>query len=426
MARLSQLSVELHCEILEHALHYSRFPRDCYGWLENVRFKFWIGEPRTPSSFPFNAALTCSLWRDILAGIPECWTRIVFDVTADPSPILNAFEWSKSLSGIKLLVFTSATDHAEISKYRELNRVMAIVDALEPHIHRFASIVFDVMYESSLPSSLFFFSQSAPNLYELKLKFRVAQVEVENDGYDILAFRIPDPHLAASFPSLQRISMDGRAFMELCSFDGADEWFKNLKTSQNLCLCIANFRFIEEDDDYYISVREFASCISKIQTLSDLHFQNLSVEYPYEHDYGSAFRDAEFFHDLEVDTLHFDGVSKDFLSEFFACAPAFGERTIFSRCAIPRISQPFYCLNLKLDNVIADKEISKNGTWESSLHRVLVGWAGEDLTIRSCPSFDDDLIQWLYNEVDYTPFLMLPLDSFDTDSTVYHTTERNH
>ncbi|KAF8808685.1 hypothetical protein BYT27DRAFT_7188653, partial [Phlegmacium glaucopus] len=316
MARLSQLSVELHCEILKHALHYSRRPRHCYGLPQKVPPDMeWIEEPRTPSSFPFNAALTCTLWRDILARIPECWTRIV--------PIINAFEWSKSLTGIELLISEDQSHY---------------------HIRRCSSIIFDVMYESSLPPSLFFFSQSAPNL-----------PEIENDGYDIFAFRIPDPHLATSFPSLRWISMDGRAFM--------DDWFKNLETGQKLSLCIANFRFIEEDDDYYIS----------IQNLSDLHFQNLSV----------AFRESEYFHELDLDNFHFD--------DFFACATCSGDTTIFSRCAIPRISQPFYY-----------KEIGESGTWESSLHH----------------------LTWLYNEVDYTPFLMLPPKSFHNDSIVYHTPYR--
>ncbi|KAF8801656.1 hypothetical protein BYT27DRAFT_7261778 [Phlegmacium glaucopus] len=269
-----------------------------------------------------------------------------------------------SLTGIELLVFTSATDHAEISEDRERNRVMAIVDALESHYHirRCSSIIFDVMYESSFPPSLFFFSQSAPNLRELKLKFRVAQAEIENNSYDILPFRISDPRLATSFPSLHSISMDGRAFMGLCSFNGADEWFKNLETGQNLSLCIAKFRFNEEDG---ISVWDFASCISKIHSLRNLHFQKLSVAYSYSHepDHGKACRNY-----LKLSHFHFDNVSKDFLSEFFACATCYGKRTIFSRCAIPRISQPFCCLDLELNNIIADKEISENSTWESSLH----------------------------------------------------------
>jgi hypothetical protein len=38
----------------------------------------WIElDPRSKSIFPFNAASVCKLWHDILAGIPECWTRVV-------------------------------------------------------------------------------------------------------------------------------------------------------------------------------------------------------------------------------------------------------------------------------------------------------------------------------------------------------------
>ncbi|KDR66987.1 hypothetical protein GALMADRAFT_147433 [Galerina marginata CBS 339.88] len=425
MARLAQLSVELHNEILRHALHYSRRPSQ-YSTPREPRME-WIDKPRDRAGFPFNAALTYSLWRDILACIPECWTRLVFDVTTDPTPILSAFKWSNSLPEISVLVFTSATKSAQVDKDLEKKRVEAIVNGLQPHIPRSSSIVVDVMHETSLPSSLIFFAQDAPDLIELTLKFCEAEREVNDEIYRsrIKAFQVPDPKLATSFPRLLRVKMYGLGLLELCMFDGAHEWLKELKTYQYLDLHLAHFRFLDEFQyDDCITVAEFAESLSSLRHLRYLHLQDIGLECTFPPIPELAFLGSDFLHELDLLELHFEDVSRDFLSEFFENATCYGRQTTFTRCAIPRISQAVYCSTLDLDSIIADEEINEDGSRENSFHRVLVGWSGLDLTIRSCPSFNDDLLQWLGREVEYTPFRLLSEEPFKAEPIVYFTSSR--
>ncbi|KDR65917.1 hypothetical protein GALMADRAFT_1214409 [Galerina marginata CBS 339.88] len=372
MAGLGQLSVELHTEILRHALLYSRRP---------TRFSTplrpsleWIDDPRDRGGFPFNVALTCSFWRDILACIPECWTRLVFDVTADPFPILSAFTWTNSLQDIEVFIVTSAMESVEVEKALEKERVKSVVDALQPHIHRCSSIVVDVMHEASLPSSLIFFTQNAPCLHTLTLKFREKERECNDEIYRhrINAFRIPDPKLATSFPRLHHVTMYGEGFFELCMFDRADEWLKELKTSQDLHLHLARFRFLHDlEVDDYITVADLTLSLSKLRHLQSLHLQDVRLEYtdpPYPE---MAFVTSGLLHELDLSDLHFEDVSRDFLSEFFTTAPCYGERTTFTRCAIPRISQPIYGCILTLDSIIPDEIINEDGFREQRPDRLL-------------------------------------------------------
>ncbi|KDR76859.1 hypothetical protein GALMADRAFT_139724 [Galerina marginata CBS 339.88] len=136
--------------------------------------RYWTGtDSRSPYLFPFNVAKVCTKWRDILSQFPVCWTRIVFDVATDPTPLLEAFSWSKDLEGLEVVVFTSAKhskDTDKETKARENQRVAAIARAFRPHAHQCKSISFDVVYESSLPPPSIFFLREAPALEELTLE----------------------------------------------------------------------------------------------------------------------------------------------------------------------------------------------------------------------------------------------------------------
>ena len=97
---LMHLPFELHTSILKFLLSLSRQPVENL-WYSPLGFTpidsdpvswVWIEcDLRTESLFPFNAASVWKLWHNILVGIPECWTRVVFDVASDPVPFLDAF-----------------------------------------------------------------------------------------------------------------------------------------------------------------------------------------------------------------------------------------------------------------------------------------------------------------------------------------------
>ena len=175
---LMHLPIELHTSILIFLLSLSRqsassdsramaFSLDFTPPLDDdpVIWEWIERDPRSESLFPFNAASVCKLWHDILAGMPECWTRVVFDVVSDPGPFLDAFSWSRNLEKIEVAIFNSSDYAEDVDEAVENKRILAITRALQPHVHRCRSISFDIIYSSSLPPPNIFFLRGAPNLY---------------------------------------------------------------------------------------------------------------------------------------------------------------------------------------------------------------------------------------------------------------------
>ncbi|KAF8962401.1 hypothetical protein BDZ97DRAFT_1920478 [Flammula alnicola] len=145
MAHIEDLAVELMFLVFKHIYSYRRDIQDL----------------RHPATFPFNVVWVCQSWRQMLMGSPEYWTHIAFDVSNDPTPLLDAFAWSTDLK-ISVLVFTTANDLTDEGKMQENCRVASIVTHLQPHIERCTSIVFDITFASSLPSSTIFSHEKCP------------------------------------------------------------------------------------------------------------------------------------------------------------------------------------------------------------------------------------------------------------------------
>lgn len=161
---INDLAIELQTSILKHLLFLSRIPRpltfaekldlnvesgaDTSLSLPPVEFEWTEKDVRSSSLFPFNVASASKLWCDILALIPECWTRVLFDVAKDPTPSLDVFLWSDNLENIEVFVFNS-DDTRVVDKMRESIYVSTIAKALYPHIRRCKSIIFDVTCSKS-------------------------------------------------------------------------------------------------------------------------------------------------------------------------------------------------------------------------------------------------------------------------------------
>ena len=101
--------------------------------------------------FPLNVATVCTLWQKILKSAPRYWQRIVIDVAADPAPFLDTLDLFEDKFGtpLDLIVFSS---NPSIDKHLEYSRVHLVFDHLEPAIERYATITFQLVYESALPS----------------------------------------------------------------------------------------------------------------------------------------------------------------------------------------------------------------------------------------------------------------------------------
>ncbi|PPQ97861.1 hypothetical protein CVT26_013030 [Gymnopilus dilepis] len=209
-ASIYSLPVELHTIILKllyssrqsiRKPERSRSSLDSYIPIEN--------EAHDPSLFPYNVATAWKVWRNILTGIPECWSRIVFDVARNPELFLEAFAWAKDAIGIQVVVFNSSQIE-DMTSAEELRHMWPIFRAVMPHVPRCKSIVYNTLYSSSLPPPTMFLLQEAPHLEELSLECIIDNIDL-NKVQPVTRKRL----LCASFPKLSTLSLTGFWFFYL-------------------------------------------------------------------------------------------------------------------------------------------------------------------------------------------------------------------
>ena len=351
----------------------------------------WIErDPRSESLFPFNAASVCKLWHNILAGIPECWTRVVFDLASDPGPFLSAFSWSRSLEKIDVAIFNSSEYAEEVDEVLENERISAIAQALQIHVHRCRSIVIDTIYSSSIPSPNIFFLRDAPYLYTLRLEYRI-------DNFDASTHPSPptlreeQPTFATSFPGLRRLSIPAFWLIDMALFASDPEWL-NQRFPPYMHITIAKFEF-PKNGSY--SLRNLLSCLCLLKELNSISLRELTLSYEYSgHNLNSPDRSSIAYTISCFAEIHFKSTSKDFIALLYSVANVLtNELLIFEDCEIPNISHLQNARNLRLENIADDQGLS--------LRNILASWEGSNLTIHSCPSFDDTLLSWLRSEGEY-------------------------
>ncbi|KAF8878598.1 hypothetical protein CPB84DRAFT_1794067 [Gymnopilus junonius] len=408
--------VEMHTHVLQTLVAACRRPYCPAFWPPSRRHTpppAWVWSEhdlRKESLFPFNAVRVCTLWRDILAQIMDCWDRVVFDLSKDPTPLLDAFEWSrKGPLGAKVedgqlevLIYSPSREvESAVEKELERKRVQVISKALQPHVHRCKSITFDVTYASSLPPTSMFFLRDAPHLGTLSLTFRIDDfvdadiMEIHDEGrlYD-------DIQLATSFPKLSEVTLTGRGFMDLAraarAHDPNSEWFRNANFGNSHChLFISHFEFTR-DGPY--SFFNFVSYISQLsRQLFSVHLRDLSLAYEYTAD--TYILPPHYVLPKVTGNIYFISLSDGFLENFYAITDVSPTSWItFDNCTIPENVQPVSESQLRLRNMVEKETDADEDGVSLSLRRILSVWSGYELSIETSSAFNDALLRWMTQE----------------------------
>ncbi|KAF8958601.1 hypothetical protein BDZ97DRAFT_1923496 [Flammula alnicola] len=347
--------------------------------------------------------------------------RLVFDVAADPTPLLDAFSWSQKWHPdvwIDVLVFTSSSGHQEINKMTERRRVLAVARALQPHVHRCKFIVFDITFSSSLPDPTGFFLRDTERLEELTLQCRIDDIDPEKDFCTTTGPLCYAWHL----PKLNKISMTAFWFMYLMRHGSTAKWLENLTstlTSTNfgeISLHISCFKF---PNTGHYTLPTFARYLSHMNSKTTIYFQDISLGYSYK-DLGPAIKTCCR---ILAEDFHFTSVSEDFIAHFYDIALVSPTRATFTHCAIPKISQVQGMRTLRLNGIIENDDAAmSDGT---SLRNILGVWehgkCGTEIFVRSCPSFNDSLLAWLSSksgkaEIHPNPAFCFPSPFFEQES----------
>jgi hypothetical protein len=334
-----------------------------------------------PTLFPMTIAFVCHHWRDILAKSPEYWNKVVFEVGRDPTPLLDAFSWSNDQL-LDVLVWNRIPDLTAAGKALENERVSAITQSLTPHFHRCCSIRYEVTYASSLPPIATIFRTKPYILRQFVLEPRVDDAQYDHP-INLASIMVDNPPLAIPFSSLSVLSLGARLFVDL----GRAGWLHNLRSDAYLTLTISQFRFQEKrygDDERY-TLLEFLNHLTVMPQPDILRLRNLSLAY----EPGVSITDPKC--SVKPSALFLDNLGENFLAEFFERSILSCDSICINRCTIPWIN---CCLNssyLYLDNI----------GYMHNISNILWAWRGSHLSLDSCASFDDDLLDRLEDEGRY-------------------------
>ncbi|PPQ98591.1 hypothetical protein CVT26_013775 [Gymnopilus dilepis] len=382
---ISEISIELQTIILKYlcaAYRPVERKQDQQAPESFFRRKTHESDSRLPedvcstSLFPYNVALVCRLWRDILIKIPEVWTRLVFDVAQSPALFIDSFLWSKDLTNLEVVVFNSTSSASIPSKVQERKHVLAIQQAFLPHIARCKSIAYNLLFSSSLPALDEFLRKPMPYLKELRL-------DCQQDDLDpmVMLWNVGKrPTLSLSLPKLEMLSLTGISFMDTIRHAGA-QWTTQVQVGNTATFRISNFKFAEEGHYSFDTFLDYISQVSVKYPV--LHLHNLSLAFPHRESI-SHFREYRF-----GSGLHFHSVSMDFLSRFdLLCINEVAlEALTFENCQVPIIYNFSVLGDLVLDSICD----SDNG---ASI-RNAINCGGIKVWASNCPSFDESTLRWL-------------------------------
>jgi len=305
---------------------------------------------------------------------------VVFEVGRDPTPLLDAFSWSKSQL-LDVLIWSRTPDLTTAGKTLENERVSAITKSLAPHFHRCCRIRYKVTYASSLPPIETIF-RTRPSV----LKRFVFEPYVDDVQYNpitlvsmVANYRNP---AVLPFSILSTLSLGARFFIDLGRAYPA--WLHNLQSGVYLTLIISQFRFQQKkygDDERY-TLSELLYHLAAIPQPKVLRLRNLSLSF----EPGIFTRDP--YYSVMPGSLFLDHLGEDFLSEFFERTHVICNSIFINRCTIPWMNCALNSSYLHLDHM----------GYIHNIANILCVWQGSHLSLNSCASFDDDLLDRLEDE----------------------------
>ncbi|KAG6832864.1 hypothetical protein H0H87_012796 [Tephrocybe sp. NHM501043] len=356
---------DLPVEILEHIFRFLH--RDLTRATDAADFNY-KGTLLTgdTSLFPYSLASVCSLWRQVMSGIPEFWTRLIIYIDAfQLSQTQQALEWSQG-HPVRLTV-TQMGNAATLSPEAERHILKDIMRVIHHHIPRCEILRFTTAYSSSLPRITSDLLIVAPALTELCLNAFTSNGIGRFSNEPLCRTEI------FQFPKLAKLTLDGWNFVDL--FNRERSWFHQfLETSQDIHhLYISCYRSSNESDRF-----DFTPALRYVGYFTELELENL------DYDISPDWVDED--EELQVDVLKLTAVSSNFASGLIGAVRPF----FLHLHGVSLQSIVFECvLELHLSN------IDYPGL-SHDLRKLLTIWdRGLYLEIDSCLGFDDSVLEVL-------------------------------
>jgi len=325
-----------------------------------------------PLNFPYNIAGVCGHWRDVIATIPEHWTKLtVFVDVVRPTPLpeLERFvEYSKD-QPLEVTVKRSDTSPSGVAgDVDEKQRIRAVIDILKPHFHRCTVIDFDVHYGSSLPSFASELCCLSKDLKILSLKC------VEDDEHGTLEPSTFDHgqgiDFADTWPHLQSLCLSGYAIMDAAV--NAVHLFANVQEQIEL----STF-FAKSNEPPITLISNLLHALSG-ETIQERNVELIlrKIEIP--------FVPTPLDYQIRINTmLELYELGEDMLSNLLLHADLNeAEIIMIEDCTFNEDCNPLpSCTSLFLTNI------------QGCLRKPLSEWDGLELTLSDCEGFTDEVIR---------------------------------
>ncbi|KIJ63780.1 hypothetical protein HYDPIDRAFT_112737 [Hydnomerulius pinastri MD-312] len=166
-------------------------------------------EPLLPTLFPFALAAVCCRWCDVLAGVPEYWTRMVVLVDENPTDtitITSCLQWSGDLP-LSVTITRANLDPSQHDE-GELQRSRIVYDLHRPHLARIESLTVSVLHSSALPDIFTDLDGPAGQIETLKL------VNVVDDDFTVTKRTSPKSKGPLDAPLLDALTIRGHCFRD--------------------------------------------------------------------------------------------------------------------------------------------------------------------------------------------------------------------
>ncbi|KAF5378443.1 hypothetical protein D9615_007049 [Tricholomella constricta] len=358
--------------------------RDFEYTLDDVKNLDWYtnnwdprADIRAPSLFPYALSSVNCQWRDVLSTLPKYWTRVV--IVYDSADFSLSFvrahlEWSGNFS-INITVTRRHSTSFIGKPALEQARLKEVMDVIRTHVFRCQTLTFDVAYPSSLPSLSADFLHYAPHLVKLSLE---ASVPTDVKHQPQIEERDPTDF---PFTGLIALTLSGWTFIDV--FKNASWWFHHwLRRGPKFpSLRIVHYHPPPSGQDHSDPFN-FTNAIPLLRDFSRLEFDDIHYDCLAEPSHSTPSEES-ISGQLSMRDLN-RNTTKALLANLDP-----NDTLHISRCPLS-----------PQDTLPASYHLCFDGGDELSpeiLQAILSTWEGDELELKACLSFNDDVLDILGN-----------------------------
>ncbi|KAG1811855.1 uncharacterized protein BJ212DRAFT_497036 [Suillus subaureus] len=320
-------------------------------------------ESLSPALFPFAIAAVCSRWCDVVATVPEFWTRMTVTVDKNPtdvSAIRACLRWSRSLP-LDITITRSVIDHDTPDEV-ECQRAQNIRALLRPHLNRIRRLHISVLHSATLPFLFTDLDGPAELLQSLKLASAI------DDGDST---RTRPSHGPLVAPVLDTLDLSGRCLQDGLLQKPAQTALMSKITSVN----ISRYR-PSGANAKGLSLWQTLRTLSQLPVLDDLTLCDVHFDTNQGTLAGATFS-LNGLQTLAFEKLDDGNVLKIF---FAVLIRARLSSTIITDCKVNALFRVCFTDYLTFENM----DVSKN------FINMLRHWNGSSLTLDNCAGVDDE------------------------------------